>query len=136
MRWWNCSSFFFDETYVGTFGTEDGAVDFLKANAMATKGYTWALLVFDKLVPARAGRAVSMEFTIRMNVSNVPSTRQVINERARGLNSEYKKYYTSGFLSLQQQMEWFAAADHTKSALPRTCVRVVNTFNKSLKTCF
>ncbi len=109
--WFNCTSLFFNEVFVDVYESEKEGVDMMKRNAKINEGYTWGLVVFDKLnVPTDqelqdSNAPIDIDFTIRMNVTNVPTTRVVYNNW-RGLNTEYKMYYTSGFLSIQQQIEW------------------------------
>lgn len=38
------------------------------------------------------------EYTIRMNFTTVPSSRQEVNRYSHGVPRGYKRYYTSGFM--------------------------------------
>ena len=106
----------------------------MRRNAKITEGYTWGLVVFDELVVPSdqeiqdSNVPINLDFTIRMNVTNVPTTRLIYNGW-RGLNPEYKMYYTSGFLSIQQQIEWYA------KGLPRptTCLNDLDGLSEDLR---
>lgn len=57
----------------------------------------WAIVVVNNLDPV----AGDVDYTIRMNFTTVPGTMKAVHKRHKALRSYYKRYYTSGFLSLQ-----------------------------------
>ena len=71
------------------------------AAAAAEAGGVWAAAVFGG-ADARSPPPRSWELTLRFNFTAVPSTRTLYDRFASGLSSRFFKYYTSGFLSLQQ----------------------------------
>jgi len=75
--WFNCTSLFFNEVFVGIYDSEEEGVNTMKRNAKINEGYTWSLAVFDELiVPSDqeirdSNAPIDLDFTIRMNVTNV-----------------------------------------------------------------
>lgn len=57
----------------------------------------WAIVVVNKLDPVGG----DVDYKIRMNFTTVPRTTKAAHKRRKGLRTYYKRYYTSGFLSLQ-----------------------------------
>ena len=57
----------------------------------------WAVVVVNNLDPV----AGDVNYKIRMNFTTVPRTAKAMHKRRKGLRGYYKRYYTSGFLSLQ-----------------------------------
>lgn len=89
-----------DEIYLQTFTSEEEAIDFAK------QGYEnlqlWALINFDALsYPTVA------DFTLRFNYSSVPSTKRVFQRFPKGLDTKYRQYIYSGFMTLQRSVEDF-----------------------------
>jgi hypothetical protein len=58
---------------------------------------TWAIVVVNHL-DIEGG---NVDYKIRMNFTTVPSTWHSLHNKRKGLLTHYKRYYTSGFLSLQ-----------------------------------
>lgn len=56
----------------------------------------WALLNFDAL------NATTVDYQIRLNYSTVPNTNRLVRFIARGLDTLYQRYTTSGYFTLQQ----------------------------------
>lgn len=57
----------------------------------------WAIVVVNNLDPIGG----NVDYKIRMNFTTVPRTAKAMHKRRKGLRGYYKRYYTSGFLSLQ-----------------------------------
>ncbi len=57
----------------------------------------WAIVVVNNLDPVGG----NVEYKIRMNFTTVPRTMKAAYKRRKDLRTYYKRYYTSGFLSLQ-----------------------------------
>jgi hypothetical protein len=57
----------------------------------------WAIVVVNNLDPVGG----NVDYKIRMNFTTVPRTTKAMHKRRQGLRGYYKRYYTSGFLSLQ-----------------------------------
>lgn len=57
----------------------------------------WAIVVVNNLDPVGG----NVDYKIRMNFTTVPRTTEAMHKRRKGLRAYYKRYYTSGFLSLQ-----------------------------------
>ena len=57
----------------------------------------WAIVVVNNLDPVGG----NVDYSIRMNFTTVPRTMKAAYKRRKGLRAYYKRYYTSGFLSLQ-----------------------------------
>lgn len=86
----------FKEVYGGTFSSEKDAVDSALSNVENDKPI-WAIVVVNNLDPAGG----NVNYKIRMNFTTVPRTAKAVYKRRTDLQSYYKRYYTSGFLSLQ-----------------------------------
>ena len=63
---------------------------------------------------------MAVNYSIRLNYSTVPNTNWLIRWIARGLDTSYQRYVTSGFLSLQALVDehCFALASDEDSAVP------------------
>lgn len=82
--------------------------------------HLWALVEFHSL-SFNPGR---IEYTIRMNQSTIPETSTLSSPWGYGYDPTYKLYITSGFLTIQQEIERFilqAAENYTKKgkSIPR-----------------
>ena len=63
---------------------------------------TWAVINFAQLTP------LHVDYSIRLNYSTVPNTNQLTNFIARGLDTRYQRYVTSGFFTLQSLVDEYA----------------------------
>jgi hypothetical protein len=63
---------------------------------------TWALLNFRNL------SAMHLDYSIRLNYSTVPNTNEITKWLARGLDTDYQRYITSGYLTLQSLVDEYA----------------------------
>jgi ABC-type multidrug transport system ATPase subunit len=79
-------------------------------------------VVLDSVAPER------VDYTLRFNYSTLPNTNWVVKWISRGLDTNYQRYFTSGFLTLQRSLdEWIfdraeppaAAAGPATSRQPR-----------------
>jgi hypothetical protein len=68
----------------------------------------WAVVVLDSMEDG------DVRYKIRMNYTTVPDTNWIVKWIARGLDTKYQRYYTSGFLSLQHAIDSFALSRATK----------------------
>ena len=93
-------SMLFNQVYYKTYASEDLALAEADREALASKN-VWALVVFDTLDMTTG----DFSYTIRMNYTATPSTRSIVSKLARGLQTGYRKYYTSGFLSLNMLLQ-------------------------------
>ena len=57
------------------------------------------------LVDVRAANDGAVEYAIRMNSSTVPSTTSSVAWRSFGIDRTYLRYYFSGFLTLQREID-------------------------------
>eukprot|EP00656_Telonema_subtile_P034977 TRINITY_DN3899_c0_g1_i4.p1 TRINITY_DN3899_c0_g1~~TRINITY_DN3899_c0_g1_i4.p1 ORF type:complete len:455 (-),score=112.16 TRINITY_DN3899_c0_g1_i4:584-1948(-) len=87
-----------NRTYLRTFPTEEEAVDFAKKGDEAFP--LWAIIHFDEL--AQPGVA---DFTLRFNYTTVPTTKRIFARFPKGLDTEYRKYIYSGFVTLQRSVQ-------------------------------
>ncbi|KAK9857576.1 hypothetical protein WJX84_000857, partial [Apatococcus fuscideae] len=90
----------FADVFYGIFETEAAA------EAYATFGdkRLWALVTFHE-----GPSAAAADYTIRMNYTTVPKTWKPVNKRVCcWAPSDYKYYYTSGFLSIQAAVDNYA----------------------------
>jgi hypothetical protein len=85
---------------VSVHETEDDAVDNILTAPPGER--TWALIAFRNL------SARHVDYSIRLNYSTVPNTHQLTRWIARGLDTTYQRYTTSGFLTLQQLVDEYA----------------------------
>jgi hypothetical protein len=79
---------------VRVHSTEAEALDWILEPPDPTER-TWALLSFRSL------DAVAVDYSIRLNYSTVPNTNQITNFIARGIDTKFQRYMTSGYLTLQ-----------------------------------
>ena len=100
--WMNRTYSEFDKVYIATFENEDAAVDF--AQNCEEDERLWALLHFNELEDN------TVDVTIRSNFTIVPSTKRIFQKYPRGLDTNYRKYIYSGFLTLQQTVEDYTSA--------------------------
>lgn len=63
-------------------------------------GNTWLAIVFDHPVPP-PGAPGKWSYNLRFNRSAMPPTTELHNRFALGLDNRFKRYYLSGFLSVQ-----------------------------------
>eukprot|EP00735_Rhodelphis_limneticus_P009907 TRINITY_DN2890_c0_g1::TRINITY_DN2890_c0_g1_i1::g.5809::m.5809 TRINITY_DN2890_c0_g1::TRINITY_DN2890_c0_g1_i1::g.5809 ORF type:complete len:1933 (-),score=440.83,sp/Q86UK0/ABCAC_HUMAN/23.33/4e-83,ABC_tran/PF00005.22/1.5e-18,ABC_tran/PF00005.22/1.9e-16,ABC2_membrane_3/PF12698.2/8.2e-11,ABC2_membrane_3/PF12698.2/3e-20,AAA_21/PF13304.1/1.3e+02,AAA_21/PF13304.1/2.6e+02,AAA_21/PF13304.1/0.24,AAA_25/PF13481.1/0.33,AAA_25/PF13481.1/30,AAA_29/PF13555.1/73,AAA_29/PF13555.1/0.33,MRAP/PF15183.1/36,MRAP/PF15 len=90
----------FDQKFGAVFDSEDDAVD-----DAVDKGSdkVWAVIHFDSLDIANH----DIRYTIRMNHTKIPSTFQKFDPLEQGRDTQYMKYYWSGFLSLQRSINMY-----------------------------
>ncbi|KAK3236394.1 hypothetical protein CYMTET_53464 [Cymbomonas tetramitiformis] len=91
------------------FESEEEALDFAMG---AGAGKLWAVVVFRN-VPMYGNASVepvhsALDYSIRMNFSVVPKTWMVVDILHNYLRTDYKMYYTSGFLSIQAAVDEYA----------------------------
>jgi len=91
----------FNQTFTSIEESEATALQRSKAHLRTDTDRTWAIVVFNTL--DLAGGA--LDFTIRMNSSVLPTTHSTIDRFVQGVDEDYKKYYYSGFLTLQTMIE-------------------------------
>jgi hypothetical protein len=83
--------------------SELDALQFINDNLMER---TWALLDFENY---RQNAVVEQaEYKIRMNYTTLPNTAELVNWASIGLNWRYKRYYLSGYMTLQRTVNEFA----------------------------
>jgi len=101
----NSTTRFFGEYFGGVFENQDAAVeqclreldDYIITPDGEIVKRTWAMVHFDEIDVVNG----HVDYTIRMNFSALPSTKHLYMSLTPILNTEYKRYYTSGFLSIQ-----------------------------------
>jgi len=91
----------FHRVFSGIAKDENEALQHIPTHPSSDEDRTWALMVFDE-VDIDGGR---LEYTIRMNASTLASTKSTIDSFAIGINEAYKRYFWSGFLTLQRMIE-------------------------------
>ncbi|CAM9223755.1 unnamed protein product [Phaeothamnion confervicola] len=62
---------------------------------------TWAVVVVD------AAEAGNVDYVLRLNFTTVPDTHYAVEEITVGLDSRFKRYYLSGYLTLQRSIDRF-----------------------------
>ena len=77
--------------------SEDDAIEAIQERQVYER--TWGLLAFEELSP------MGVDFSIRLNYSTVPNTNWLVRWIARGLDTKYQRYLTSGFLTLQSLVD-------------------------------
>lgn len=85
---------------VRVHGTEDDALEAVLNPPPGER--TWAVLSFANL------SAFHVDYAIRLNYSTVPNTNRITNWIARGLDTSFQRYTTSGFLTLQSLVDEYA----------------------------
>jgi hypothetical protein len=80
--------------------TEQMALDFINNNL---EERTWALLDFSQYVDEH-----DVRYKIRMNYTTLPNTNLLVDYVSIGLNTDYERYYLSGYLTLQRTLNEFA----------------------------
>jgi len=111
----------FDRVYLKTFKSQAAAEQFVTSpdgadvvKDAAWSKRVWALVHFDALFNEE------VDFSIRMNYTNTPSTKgSVIYNWARGITPTYQKYIFSGFLTLQRTVEEYVSSEDYKRNLFR-----------------
>eukprot|EP00736_Rhodelphis_marinus_P014162 Rmarinus@m.10137 len=101
----NSTTVYFREKYVGTFLTEDDAINYAVGDGADT---LWALVVMKEMdlnPDGSLGENGKIEYSIRMNYTNVANTKYVVRWFGEGIDEDFLLYYTSGFLSLQSEIE-------------------------------
>ena len=94
---WNTSYSLFKHIFGGYFATRSEATDYLAS--IEGDGKAWAFIeVFS--MSATGG----LSFDLALNISSVPTTQQ-IRGRFGGDKTSYKRYFASGFLTLQKAVE-------------------------------
>lgn len=85
---------------------ENAAVSFINENLNER---TWALLDLAKFNDAASGSNENdLSYKIRMNYTTLPNTNEIVSFVSIGLNTQYERYYLSGYLSLQRTLNEFA----------------------------
>lgn len=79
---------------VRVHATEDDALSYILDPPDPTER-TWALLSFRSL------DAATVDYSIRLNYSTVPNTNRITRFIARGIDTTFQRYSTSGYLTLQ-----------------------------------
>ena len=77
---------------------------------------SWAVIAFANL------SATHVDYAIRLNYSTVPNTNRITRWIARGLDTQFQRYTTSGFLTLQALVDEYAfeMAAEEGAAVPYT----------------
>eukprot|EP00467_Chlorarachnion_reptans_P011068 CAMPEP_0114538360 /NCGR_PEP_ID=MMETSP0109-20121206/30099_1 /TAXON_ID=29199 /ORGANISM="Chlorarachnion reptans, Strain CCCM449" /LENGTH=2283 /DNA_ID=CAMNT_0001722369 /DNA_START=209 /DNA_END=7060 /DNA_ORIENTATION=- len=122
VRHLNRTTRFFHDYFGGVFRDEDSAVEAalgtLPKPFTTTDGETvrraWATVVVRDM-DVHSGHA---DYTIRMNFTATPSTKFFYHRFTPQLNTQYRKYYTSGFLSLQQAIATYYLNTTTQTMWP------------------
>ncbi|GBG84246.1 hypothetical protein CBR_g38217 [Chara braunii] len=116
---------FFANMYAGTFETVADALDFaakLSSVGIETEASPsgeeisrelWAVVVFHKL-DVQSG---DVDYSIRMNYTSVPQTWRRVHRWHHGLHEAYKRYYSSGFMSLQSAINEYVLKAASGKAL-------------------
>jgi ABC-type multidrug transport system fused ATPase/permease subunit len=86
---------------------EKTAVSFIKSNL---NDRTWALLDFSNFNDKESN---DVSYKIRMNYTTLPNTNQIVNFVSIGLDTQYERYYLSGYLTLQRTLNDFAMSRTT-----------------------
>jgi len=86
---------------VARHADEESALAFL-GDASRRAANAWGLVVFADLSPR------ALNYSIRLNYTTVPNTNEITRTIARGLDTIYQGYTTSGFLTLQRLVDSFA----------------------------
>ena len=81
------------------YATEDDLND-----AAENDGGIWGAVVFDEDSLPLSTSTDTWKYTLRFNLSSVPSTRTTFDRFASGISKRYYQYYSSGFLSLQSDL--------------------------------
>jgi len=84
---------------VRTHSNEGDALEFVMDHL---EERAWAVIHFDKT------EVEDFQFTIRMNYTTLPNTSRVSNYVAKGLDPDYRRYYLSGYMTLQHVLSSFA----------------------------
>ena len=104
----NKTTLLFDSVYHGSvWNDEDAALRYIEEQSdMGRK--TLALVVVDEI----SANPPSIKYRLRMNYSFIPSTKSLVNRYAVRLDTSYIRYWSSGFLSVQQAVDsWGFRAD-------------------------
>jgi hypothetical protein len=100
----------FNDTLDKIYRDESSAVDFALRDFTLDEEFdqrdpyklrSWAVIVFDE-IDLQKGR---FDYSIRMNYSVIPTTRQNNQKFKKGYDDTYLRYFLSGFLTLQQSIE-------------------------------
>eukprot|EP00937_MAST-01D_sp_MAST-1D-sp2_P000713 g713.t1 len=89
----------FRQLDVRIHASEDAAIDDVLEHVDERR--TWAVVIMDDASDA------SIDYTLRLNYTTVPNTNWVVRWIARGLSIDYQRYFTSGFLTLQNSIDKF-----------------------------
>ena len=109
----NRTNLLFGTLDVSVFDSEDEAV----GDALQLRSRYWAVVSFNELDLA-GGR---VDYVIRMNYTALPSTSTKVSKFQLGLDESYKRYYYSGFLTLQTMIDsavLYISADNDYSMYP------------------
>ena len=93
----NATHQLFRSLHVRVFNTEDEAM----SEVLEVSDRYWAVVSFNVL--DMAGGAV--DYVIRMNYTALPSTSTIISKFQLGLDESFKRYYFSGFLTIQNMID-------------------------------
>eukprot|EP00899_Mesostigma_viride_P015099 jgi/Mesvir1/23590/Mv18280-RA.1 len=102
---------YFDEVFIGTFHDEKAAVNYALGEGSGT---LWAMVVFHQL-DLEGG---ILDYSLRMNFTTVPRTYIKVDKWHHDLNDDYKRYFTSGFLSIQRALEGLVMPRKGEALLP------------------
>jgi hypothetical protein len=104
----NSTSVFFDSVYYGSVWERE-ADALVHIEAQSGAGFkTLGLVVVDTI----SDDPPEISYRLRMNYSYIPSTKTIVNRFAVRLDSGYIRYWSSGFLSIQQAVDsWGFRAD-------------------------
>ena len=110
----NRSSLLFASAFDRIWPSEGDAVNWALRDFTLDPGFnqrdpyvlrSWAVIVFDDLTLGGGGTPGSIDFTIRMNYSVIPSTKRLNKRFGKGYDDTYQRYFLSGFLTLQLAIE-------------------------------
>ena len=102
----------FSQVFTGIVSSEDAAIDIAIHNVHTDRDRTWAVVAFNAL-DLDAG---VLDLTIRMNSSVLPVTSSIEDRFQPGIDEDYKRYFWSGFLTLQTMIENVALSNSADAA--------------------
>lgn len=86
---------------IRTHDSEEDALEYINENLNEK---TWALIDFEQFALAEE----TSKFKIRLNYTTLPNTNEITDFVAIGLNTDYQRYYLSGYMTLQRTVNEFA----------------------------
>jgi hypothetical protein len=100
----------FAGAFDGIYPSETAAINYALRDFTLDKNFeqrdpyrlrSWAVIVFDQLDFQHG----IIDYSIRMNYSVIPSTKQLQKKFQRGYDGSYQRYFLSGYMTLQMSIE-------------------------------